>query len=104
VRAANLPVEIAVELIDDDVDEGTVAARIATEVSLAAIIRRREQTVRALCSMAQLPELADGYIAARESVDHVRAQLCLARAVIDESVELDTVLSPDTFTGHRDRR
>jgi hypothetical protein len=54
--------------------------------------------------MAQLPELADGYIAARESVDHVRAQLCLARAVIDESVELDTVLSPDTFTGHRDRR
>jgi ATP-dependent protease ClpP protease subunit len=76
-------------------------AQVTARLDQAKTDRAAAQTyateVRALCTKAKLPFMAEGYLAAKAPLDVVRAQLTTLTAVVDK-VEIDAHLKPDQHT------
>lgn len=84
---AGMP-ELAESLVTARASADQVTARLERERSDRAAAAARAEDIRAVCAMAQLPELAEGYIAGGMPVEGVRAQMTVLKAKLDK-VEID---------------
>jgi ATP-dependent protease ClpP protease subunit len=97
VDAAGLGVAFARDLLAQSLTGEQVNARIQTETRAKAAAAARATDIRALCAVAKLPELADGYIKGGMSVADVRVHMTTVTAKVHEA-HIDTGLQPDRRT------
>jgi ATP-dependent protease ClpP protease subunit len=88
VAAAGLDVAFAQELVAAALPIDQVTARIETAKTERTERDTRTREIRALCTAAKLPELADGYIAGAMPLEAIRAHLTTITAKLDR-VEID---------------
>jgi hypothetical protein len=93
-ETAGLDLGFARALMAGNPTAATVDARVSAEKASRAAAQARGDEITALCKLANLPELASGYIKGAMSVDDVRAHLTTVAAKIDH-VEIDGTLSAD---------
>ena len=86
--------ELAEGLIAAGATVDQVTASIRQEQAAQAARAEREKQIRALCTMAKQPELADSYVAGGMPAEAVKAQLTIITAKLDK-VEIDASLLPD---------
>jgi ATP-dependent Clp protease protease subunit len=93
--AAGVP-ELAEDLLGQPLS--VVTARIEAVTRARAEAEAHAREIRALCGVAKLPELADGYVQARTPLPVVRAHLTTLTARLDRA-EIDAHLLPDPDRG-----
>jgi hypothetical protein len=98
---ANLDLAFATGLINAGLSMPDVQARVDAERETRRLEQTRVQEIRGLCRVAQLPMLADAYIAGQMPVAAVRDQLSTIAALIDGEIVIDTNLGPDNMSGMR---
>lgn len=86
---------LAEALIADAATLEQVTAAVIAEGERTRTAAARATEIRALCATANLPALAEDYIAGGMAVGQVKSQLTLMTAKLDK-VEIDSSLHPDT--------
>ncbi len=76
--------QLAETLIESNANRGEVAARV-----------EHASRINELCAAAEMPELAEGYIANEATEDSVREQLASIAARLDDSTEINGNIDPD---------
>ncbi len=92
VQAAGCGLELAQELIRDHVSPRQMQARIAEVQTALAAAERRANDIRAMCSRAGVPRLADGYVASALSIEAIGSHLVKVTSHRDD-VEIDASLT-----------
>lgn len=91
---AQLDLQFANALISAKVADADLPARIAAEKDARAKAQQRAEGITAACKLANVPDLADGYIKGSMSLDAVKAHLVTIKAHLDK-VEIDGHLDPN---------
>jgi len=91
---AGLDISFANVLIASKADMTSVQARIDAEKAARAAAKTRSDEIAALCTLAKLPELAEGYAAGGMSIEAVRHHLTTIKAKVSQG-EIDAGLNPD---------
>lgn len=90
---AGLDLAFARTLIDSKATLADVTAKVAGEKGRRAAAATRATEIRAACALANLPELAEGYIGGAMTLDAVKAHLAALRPKLDKA-EIDGGLDP----------
>lgn len=94
VERAGLSTTVARELIEAGLTSDQVTARVREAVTARDAAAARATEIRSLCAVAQLPTLADGYIAGQMRVADVRAHVTTITA-IKSGAEIDATVQDE---------
>lgn len=92
-RQAGHGLDLAESLLAQKSTEAQVAAAIQQATQARTQAAQRATEIRALCTVAKLPNMADGYIGGNMSLDAIRAHLTYVTGTMDKH-EIDTTLVP----------